>query len=115
MEPTLGPARQAVVSLSEPQDARPVPNVPLGATDLPIASLLGEYGWDVTWAKHVLYCESGGNPLAYNPAGPFVGLMQVWLGHRWTYEQLIQPEINLAAAWEIYQRQGKAAWPGCGR
>ncbi len=78
-------------------------------------AILGEYGWGVAWAEHVLYCESGGNPLAYNSAGPYVGLMQVWLGHRWTYEQLVQPEINIAAAWEIYQRQGAAAWPVCGQ
>jgi hypothetical protein len=60
-----------------------------------------------------MMCESDGNPLSYNPVGPYVGLFQVWLGHRWTRAQLEDPEINVAAAYELYQRSGWQPWPSC--
>jgi hypothetical protein len=36
-------------------------------------------------------------------------------GFGWTVADLYDPEINTAAAWELYKRQGPGAWPGCGR
>jgi len=70
------------------------------------------YDWDTQKAEAIVWCESSGNPLAYNPAG-HVGLFQVSLIHRWTYDELIQPEINVAAAYELYQRRGWQPWPSC--
>ena len=32
-------------------------------------------------AAAVIQCESSGNPEAYNPAGPFVGLFQIYVGN----------------------------------
>jgi hypothetical protein len=71
-----------------------------------------EWDWDCTWALATVWCESSGNPLAYNPAG-HVGLWQVSLIHRWTREELEDAELNTRAAHELYLRQGRGAWPGC--
>jgi hypothetical protein len=62
------------------------------------------------WAVATAHCETGGtwDPEAYNPAGPYVGLMQVYKGAytvRWNTEQ----------ARSIFDRQGWYAWPNCGR
>lgn len=65
-------------------------------------------GLPVEWTLRTMRCESGGNPSAVNRAGPYVGLMQVWRGST-------DPETNLAQAYSIYQRQGRRAWPVCGR
>lgn len=79
-----------------------------------LQELICSYGWRCSWALSVVGCESTFNPLAYNPAGPYSGLFQVWLGHRWSREQLEDPVINVAAAWELYQGRGVAHWPECG-
>lgn len=76
--------------------------------------LINQYQWDSVKAEKVMMCESGGDPGAYNPAGPYVGLFQIWEGHRWTAEELLVPEINVAAAYEKYQQNGWQPWPECG-
>jgi hypothetical protein len=59
-----------------------------------------------------MMCESGGNPAARN--GPYVGLFQVdSVLHRWTVEELLVPELNIAAGYELYQQRGWQPWPGC--
>jgi soluble lytic murein transglycosylase-like protein len=74
--------------------------------------LIGAYPWDTRIAEAIVWCESSGDPLAYNPAG-HVGLFQVALIHRWTRAELEDPEINIAAGWELYQQRGWQPWPGC--
>ena len=66
------------------------------------------YNWDCTWAMAVIACESGGDPNAYNPAGPYVGLFQVHDPSR----SLFDPVANVAAAYSKYLSQGSGAW-GC--
>jgi hypothetical protein len=68
------------------------------------------YNWDCSWALSVIACESGGNPNAYNPAGPYVGLFQLLDPSR----SLFDPAANIAAAYAKYQRQGRRAWGACG-
>jgi soluble lytic murein transglycosylase-like protein len=75
-------------------------------------TLLGAYGWDSERAYAIMMCESSGNPLAHNSAG-HVGLFQVSPIHRWTRAELENPEINVAAAYELYQRNGWQPWPNC--
>jgi hypothetical protein len=72
--------------------------------------LVCTYGWDCGWALRVIACESGGNPNAYNPAGPYVGLFQILDPSR----SLFDPAANIAAAWQKYLSQGRGAWGACG-
>jgi hypothetical protein len=72
--------------------------------------LVCSYNWDCSWALSVIACESGGNPNAYNPAGPYVGLFQVLDPSR----SLFDPAANIAAAYAKYQSQGRRAWGACG-
>lgn len=73
-------------------------------------SLVCSYNWDCGWALSVIYCESGGDPNAYNPAGPYVGLFQIYDPS----VSLFDPAANIAAAYAIYQSQGPSAWGVCG-
>ncbi len=68
------------------------------------------YPWPCEWALAVIECESGGDPNAYNPAGPYVGLFQVWEGYG---GNLYDPAVNVAVAWELYQSGGAGHWPHC--
>lgn len=76
--------------------------------------LIDQYQWDGAKAEAVMLCESDGNADAYNPVGPYWGLFQIWEGHRWTAEELVIPEINVAAAYEKYRGMGWQPWPECG-
>lgn len=60
------------------------------------------------WALDTFSCESGLYPLAYNRAGPYIGIAQVFNGP-WGVRD------NMAAARSIFDRQGPGAWPVCGR
>lgn len=71
--------------------------------------LVCSYGWDCSWAMSVIYCESGGNPNAYNPAGPYVGLFQILDPS----VSLFDPAENIAAAYSKYLSQGPSAWGAC--
>jgi hypothetical protein len=71
-----------------------------------------QYPWNAERAYQIMMCESSGDPLAYNPAG-HVGLFQVALIHRWTRAELENPEINVAAAFELYEGRGWQPWPSC--
>jgi hypothetical protein len=72
--------------------------------------LVCTYDWDCSWALAVIACESRGNPNAYNPRGPYVGLFQLLDPSR----SLFDPAANIAAAYVKYQRQGPRAWGACG-
>ena len=73
----------------------------------------------LNWAA-LAECESGGNPNAYNPAGPYYGLYQ-FLASTWrsvggtgvptdhsASEQTYRAQI-------LYRRSGAGQWPVCGR
>jgi len=73
----------------------------------------------LNWAA-LAYCESGGNPRAYNPSGPYYGLYQFSLG-TWqgvggsglpsdasASEQTYRAQL-------LYRRSGASPWPVCGR
>jgi uncharacterized protein YabE (DUF348 family) len=65
-------------------------------------------------------CESGLNPAAYNPAGPYYGLYQFDLG-TWTSNggTGLPSQASIAeqtrVAYNLYQARGRAPWPVCGR
>lgn len=78
-------------------------------------ALVSQYDWSVQRALAVIRCESSGDPLAASN-WPYVGLFQIDVNlHRWTYEQLIDPAINVAAAYELWSRRGWQPWPVCGQ
>ncbi len=70
------------------------------------AELVCQYDWDCGYALAIIPCESGGNPNAYNPAGPYIGLFQVLNGSS-------DPAVNVAQAYAKYASGGWAHWPNC--
>ncbi len=75
--------------------------------------IIDQYQWDAKVAEMVMMCESEGDAAAVN--GRYVGLFQIdSVLHRWTAEELVVPEINIAAAFEKYQQSGWQPWPRCG-
>ncbi|HEY4027759.1 MAG TPA: transglycosylase SLT domain-containing protein [Candidatus Dormibacteraeota bacterium] len=70
----------------------------------------------VAWGLRVSRCESGLNPRAYNPAGPYYGLFQfampTFRATPYGGQDIFDPAANAgAAAWK-YSRGGAGAW-GC--
>ena len=63
----------------------------------------------------VAFCESSLRPHVVGYAGRYVGLFQVWLGHGYAYDWLLDPFNNILAAWEL-SREGTVTspWPYCG-
>jgi hypothetical protein len=103
-------------------DPEPVDTVVYYSTTQPVAAsvvsssasdwreLVCSYDWDCDWALAVIACESGGNPNAYNPQGPYIGLFQIWGGHG---SNLEDPTTNIAAAYSLYLSGGRGHWPNC--
>jgi len=82
-----------------------------------ITGAFSQYGpTAVAWWLRVAHCESGFNPRAYNPAGPYYGLFQFLMG---TFKatpygsgDIYDPVANAnAAAWK-WAHGGAGAW-GC--
>ena len=68
-------------------------------------------GWP-PWALRVGECESGGDALAYNPAGPYVGWWQVLNGSFDPYENTAQAHRQFV---EWQQGLRGNPWGYCGR
>lgn len=94
----------------------PVPQaVPVPASG--IERLVCSYDWPCAQALRVMWCESGGEPTAYNPSGAS-GLFQIMrryhedkviaLGYTW--DQIFIPEVNVAVAYKIYSGSGWGLW-----
>jgi hypothetical protein len=92
---------------------------PAGSGDVQqiIRNAFSPYGQAaVDWGLRVARCESGYNPHAYNPAGPYYGLFQFLMS---TFKatpygggDIYDPVANAnAAAWK-YGQGGQSAW-GC--
>jgi uncharacterized protein YabE (DUF348 family) len=73
----------------------------------------------LNWAA-LAKCESGGNPKAYNPAGPFYGLYQ-FMESTWHAVGGVglptdaSPSEQTYRAQILYQRSGAGQWPVCGK
>ena len=68
-------------------------------------------------ATTVMLCESRGRATVVNPSSGTVGLFQIhpihrrrveYLGYR--FEQLLDPRVNLAVAFNIWAEQGFGPW-----
>jgi uncharacterized protein YabE (DUF348 family) len=72
----------------------------------------------LNWAA-LANCESGGNPQAYNPAGPFYGLYQFMAG-TWNAVGGVGLPSDASASEQtyraqiLYKRSGAGQWPVCG-
>jgi len=53
-----------------------VPNYPAGSIQQIIIDAANAHGVSASWMLKIARCESGFNPRAYNPAGPYIGLFQ---------------------------------------
>jgi len=73
----------------------------------------------LNWAA-LAQCESGGNPQAYNPAGPYYGLYQFSASTWHSVGGTGVPTDHSASeqtyrAQLLYRRSGAGQWPVCGR
>src|SRR5436190_7913756 len=104
---------------SPPPAAAPPPGPPPapGSVQAIIQQAFAPYGAGaVAWGLRVARCESGYNPRAYNPAGPYMGLFQFLMS---TFRatpygsgDIYDPVANAnAAAWK-FANGGASAW-GC--
>jgi uncharacterized protein YabE (DUF348 family) len=109
------PVDEVVVLGPEPPAAQSPPpgsSQPAECADFPTTGGLNWCG--------LAKCESGLNPSAYNPAGPYYGLYQFDQG-TWTANggagspsgKSIAEQT--AVAWTLYQARGASPWPVCGR
>lgn len=94
------------------------PEVVLPPKPLTIEDHIRKYDWNAEHFIKIAYCESGGNPLAHNHTRweNSVGIMQINISvHNYTHEDMHDIEKNIAAAYEIYNKQGYYAWKNCSR
>lgn len=99
----------------------PVPAVvQVGTKSRPVSRPPAGGGADgLNWAA-LAECESGGNPNAVNPAGPYYGLYQFDQGTWQSNGGTGTPSGKSIAeqtrvAYNLYQARGRAPWPTCGR
>jgi uncharacterized protein YabE (DUF348 family) len=90
----------------------PPPTQPAGCEDFPTTGGLNWCG--------LAKCESGLNPNAYNPAGPYYGLYQFDQGTWSSAGGTGSPSgksvaEQTAIAYNLYQARGASPWPVCGR
>ena len=62
------------VAAAPPAPAGPPPSA--GTIQAIIYAAATKYGVSYPWMLKIARCESGLNPRAYNPAGPYIGLFQ---------------------------------------
>lgn len=103
-----------VVVLGPPAPASSSPPVsqPAGCADFPTTGGLNWCG--------LAQCESGLNPNAINPAGPYYGLyqfdVQTWQANGGTgTPQGKSIAEQTRVAYNLYQARGRAPWPVCGK
>jgi uncharacterized protein YabE (DUF348 family) len=103
--------------ISERITARPVTEVVLvGTKPRPQFTPAAD---GLNWAA-LAKCESGGNPKAYNPAGPFYGLYQ-FMESTWHavggsgLPTDASPSEQTYRAQLLYKRSGRGQWPVCGK
>lgn len=95
----------------------PVATAPGGSVQDIIIRAFSPYGpGAVQWGLRVAKCESGYNPNAVNPAGPYYGLFQfltsTFKNTPYGNQNILDPVANASAAAWKYGNYGGGAW-GC--
>ena len=95
----------------------PAPAAPSGSVQDIIRAAFAPLGQGaVDWALRVARCESGYNPNAYNPSGPYMGLFQflqsTWNRTPYAGSSPYDASANAHAAAWLYQNSGPGQW-GC--
>ncbi len=93
---------------------RPVP--PYVTAPNSIEGIICAYPWPQGcdyWIA-VAFCESGLYPGAIGYGGAYIGIFQIWAGHNYPYDWLLDPYNNTLAAWEL-SKEGTVTspWPYC--
>lgn len=116
--PTTAPPTTAPPTTTPPTTAPPPPPPPAGSVESIIRSAFGVHGDD---AVAIARCESGLNPAAYNPAGPYYGLFQIGAHHAANFQAVTgislavggrQAGPNVQYAKWLFDRSGWGQW-GC--
>lgn len=94
------PVAAPAAAVSAPTAPQPIQEPTGCAVYLP---LVEQYNWPVATMMAIMQAESSCNPQAYNPSGCY-GLFQLY------NEDITDPAGNVAAAYQIYLRQGLGAW-----
>jgi Transglycosylase SLT domain len=108
---------RAAAARSAPAPPAAVQSFSAGSVQDIITKAFTPYGATaVAWGLRVARCESGYNPRAYNPAGPYYGLFQFLMSTfnatPYRGQDIYDPVANAgAAAWK-YGQGGAGAW-GC--
>jgi len=75
-------------------------------------AILSQYPWDVDRMMRIIEHESHGDPNAYNPDGPYVGMFQQ-LNQAGEYDGTWQdPSWQIRSAYELWCANGYAPWSG---
>jgi hypothetical protein len=117
LQPTT--VKRAAASAPAAPAPAPAPGACASASCVPalIQQAFAPYGQTgIDWGLRVAKCESGYNPLAYNPAGPYYGvfqfLMSTFKATPYGGQNIYDASANVnAAAWK-YGQGGASAW-GC--
>jgi resuscitation-promoting factor RpfB len=96
------PVDQVVLVGTQPVQSGPVP-------------AYGGLNWEA-----LAQCESGGDPRAINPAGPYYGLYQfdlgTWQANGGSGNPIdASPEEQTRVAYNLYLARGREPWPVCGK
>jgi len=77
-----------------------------------LAAAAGFTGNEVAIAAAIAMAESSGNPRSIGDNGTSFGLMQIHLPAHPEFQgwNLLDPRVNMAAAFSVYQQQGWTAW-----
>ncbi len=106
-----------LVPLATPTPLSPLPEpAALPYVELDIEGIICSFVWPQGcgfWLA-LAVCESTLRPSVLGHGGNYVGLFQVWLGHGYGYDWLLDPYNNTLAAWEL-SREGTVTspWPYC--
>lgn len=77
--------------------------------------LLCQYPWDCARAERIMLCESGGRAWEVNNGN--YGLLQINQVHsvrvNGNLQALLDPETNIAIAYQLYQESGWQPWRIC--
>ncbi len=110
-EPAAAEEPVPMPSLRESYNPAALPYV---APPTSIEGIICSFDWDCDYWIAVAFCESSLGPSAIGYEGVYVGLYQVWLGHGYGFDWLLDPYNNTLAAWEL-SKEGTVTspWPWC--